>query len=596
MRLKPPKPFADFSIRHKLFASYMMVIIIPFVVLLFLHLHLTANENEKQALYTAQKMLEETKSYLQYRAETVREVLNFIAFNDTVQTMVAEDPSRYEDVNLWGTDANRLARVLGKFRYNSDIETVQLYMKKGLASATENFDYLNMGKVEQSHWFKEFIASHSVLTWLPSSAFGEKEEGDEVSVLRLIPNVHNIQENDGIVRAQISQSTLRSVLDHAIATPYTSVVLFNDRGDILSTAGRFQHTSRKFLDMLSQASTGREQDNYWADHLEFNGKRILLGLQAIPDTDMNIAMIVPYSDIQKSSNKMRNRLILIFSLIIPLTFILSYIVAGSATKRLRQLIRHVRKVKDGNFEISPLPGNQDEIGELTTNFNVMVENISRLIEETYTLGREVKNKELKALQAQINPHFLYNTLDLINIMAIESGNGEISKVVDQLALFYRLSLSNGSEIVTLESELRHIESYVSIQNMRFSNVITLILKVPPILLSCEVPKIMLQPLIENAILHGIMEKEVETGIIHVSAMEEKGDLVVDISDDGIGMNEEVLSTLLTKAVSKRTGGFGIRNIQERLQLNYGLKYGLSFTSRPGEGTSVRIRLPKSVKM
>ncbi len=108
MRLKPPKPFADFSIRHKLFASYMMVIIIPFVVLLFLHLHLTANENEKQALYTAQKMLEETKSYLQYRAETVREVLNFIAFNDTVQTMVAEDPSRYEDVNLWGTDANRL--------------------------------------------------------------------------------------------------------------------------------------------------------------------------------------------------------------------------------------------------------------------------------------------------------------------------------------------------------------------------------------------------------------------------------------------------------------------------------------------------------
>ncbi|GJM70804.1 hypothetical protein HMSSN036_30200 [Paenibacillus macerans] len=132
MKLKSRRAFADFSIRYKLFASYMLVIIIPLVLLLFLHLELTANETEKQVLYSARKMLEETKSYLQYRAETVREALNFIAFSDTVQTLVAEDPKQYEDVNLWGTDANKLARVLGQSRYNSDIESVQLYMKRGL--------------------------------------------------------------------------------------------------------------------------------------------------------------------------------------------------------------------------------------------------------------------------------------------------------------------------------------------------------------------------------------------------------------------------------------------------------------------------------
>ncbi|MHA6529157.1 cache domain-containing sensor histidine kinase [Paenibacillus sp. BAC0078] len=592
MRWRPRKPFADYSIRYKLFATYMLVIIIPFVLLLYLHLRLTANENEKQALYSARKMLEETKSYLQYRAETVREVLNFISFNDTVQTLVAEDPRRYEDVNVWGTDANKLARVLGQFRYNSDIETVQLYMKQGLASATENPDYMNLGNVESSEWFKDFMASHSAFAWLPSSAFRSEGDSDKVSVLRVIPNAHNIQQTDGIVRAQISQSTLRSVLNHAIATPSTSVALFNDHGDILSTSGGFPYTAKDFTDMMSRASADGDTGNYWTDRLEFGGERILFGLQAIPETDMSVAMIVPYSDILKSSNKMRNRLILIFALIVPVTFVLSFIVAGSATKRLRRLILHVRKVKNGNFRIAPLPANHDEIGELTYNFNVMVENVSRLMEETYTLGREVKNKELKALQAQINPHFLYNTLDLINIMAIESGNGDISKVVDRLALFYRLSLSNGSETVTLDSELRHVESYVSIQNMRFGNAITLTLEIPPPLLDCEVPKIMLQPLIENAILHGIMEKDSETGTIWVSAAEEKGDLVVDIRDDGIGMDEETLATILTKTASKRTGGFGIRNIQERLQLNYGPMYGLSFVSRPGEGTSVRIRLPK----
>lgn len=590
MKLKFMRAFADFSIRYKLFASYMLVIIIPLALLLSLHLLLTVNEMEKQALTSAHKMLEETKSYLHYRAETVNEVLNFIAFNDTVQTLVAEDPGRYEDVNLWGQDARRLDRILGQSRYNSDIETVQLYMKQGLASATESPDYLNMNKLENSLWFKDYIASHSVFTWLPSSAIEQEEDSDEVSVLRVIPNAHNIQVSDGLVRARISQSTVHSVLEHAVATPSTSVVLFNNRGDVLSTSGEFLYTSKEFKNMLSLVQADREIDT-----IAFNGQQILLGLEAIPETDMSIAMIVPYSDILESSYQMRNRLILIFLFIIPLTFILSFVIAGSATKRLRQLIRHVRKVKNGNFRMSPLPANQDEIGELTTNFNMMVENVSQLMEKTYTLGREVKNKELKALQAQINPHFLYNTLDLINVMAIESGNEEISKVVDRLALFYRLSLSNGSEIVTLESELRHIESYVSIQNMRFNSAITLILKVPPQLLGCEVPKIMLQPLIENAILHGILEKDSETGTIQISAMEEKNDLVVEISDDGIGMVEEVVEALLIRPVSKTTGGFGIQNIQERIQLNYGPLYGLSFSSLPGNGTTVWIRLPKSTE-
>lgn len=593
MKFNFRKPFADFSIRYKLFVSYLVVIIIPLLLLLFLHLHLTATETEKQTLYSASKMLEETKSYLQYRAETVREVLNFIAFHDTVQTLVAEDPKRYEDVNLWGADANKLARVLGQSRYNTDIETIQLYMRRGLASVTESSDYMSMEKVEHTVWFKNFLDSHSVLTWLPSSAIDPTEESGEVSVLRVIPSAHNIQVNDGFVRARISQNTLQSVLEHAVATPSTSAFLFNNRGEVLSTSSKTFYSSKDLMEMMSRIQVDGKTEAAWENQMEFKGQQILIGLKAVPGTDMNIAMIVPYSDIQKSSNQMRDRLVLIFLLIIPLTFILSFIVAGSATKRLRQLIRHVRKVKNGNFRLSPLPATRDEIGELTTNFNVMVENVSKLMEETYTLGREVKNKELKVLQAQINPHFLYNTLDLINVMAIESGNAEISRVVDRLALFYRLSLSNGSEIVTLQSELRHIESYVSIQNMRFNSAITLQLNVPPMLLDCEVPKIMLQPLIENAILHGILEKDSETGIIQVSAREENADLIVEISDDGIGMEEEMVESVLIRPISKNTGGFGIRNIQERIQLNYGGSYGLSFTSHPGKGTTVQIRLPKS---
>lgn len=593
MKNEKRKTFGDFGIRHKLFASYMLVIIVPLVALLFLHLRLTADEMENQTLHSARKMLDETKSYLQYRAETVREVLNVIAFDDTIQTLVAEDYERYRDVNLWGIDAGKLARALGQSRYNSDIESVQLYMKRGLASVTESRDYLNMAGLSNQLWFESFIASKAVTTWLPSSVIEKNSADGEVSVIRVIPNRHDIQTSDGLIRARISQNTFRSVLDHAVATPSALAILFNVRGDLLGFSGSQLQDPERVLKTLWQTAGDKENRDFWIEHMKLEGQDVLFGLETIPGTDMRLAIIVPYADILQSSNKMQNRLVLIFLLLIPLTFALSYVIAGSATKRLRKLSMHARSVKNGNFKISPLPTNQDEIGELTSNFNAMVENVSRLLDETYTLGRAIKNKELKALQAQINPHFLYNTLDLINIMGIESGNKEISEVVDRLALFYRLSLSNGKEIVTLESELKHIESYVSIQNMRFGGSIALTVEVPSELLELEVPKITLQPLVENAILHGILEKREERGEIRLTAALIEKDLILEIGDDGVGMEQDVLETLLSRAVRKGTGGFGIRNIQERIQLNYGASYGLSFSSQVGIGTLVQVRLPAS---
>ncbi|SDW14818.1 sensor histidine kinase [Paenibacillus sp. CF384] len=582
--------FNNLSISYKLFASYLLVICIPFLLLLLIHLNITQRENKEQMLYSAHKMLDETKSYLEYKAQAVTEVLNFIAFNELVQTSVASDAAQYEDVNLWGTDANKLAKVLNQFRNNEDIDTIQLYMKQGLASAADNSDYLRMGSIESTEWFKTFTASNYAYAWLPSAALDGTASEERISVLRKIPNYHNIQQFDGMVRAQMKQSALQSVLEHAVITPSTSAVLLNRRGDILSATSKFAYNQDQLRDILLLHPPKVDKDNYWNDNLVFLGTRLSFGIQEIPHTDMRIAMIVPYSDILKSTTKARNRLISIFLIVIPLTLPLSFFVASSATKRLRRLIVHVRKVKNGHFQLAPLPTNEDEIGELTRNFNVMVQNTSRLLDETYTLGREVKNKELKALQAQINPHFLYNTLDLINVMAIENGSKEISKVVDELAIFYKLSLSNGRERVTLANEIKHVVSYVHIQNMRFGGCISLILEIPRELNECIVPKIILQPIIENAILHGIMEKEREEGTIRISARAVKGDVLIEVEDDGVGMKPEELEQLFSEQ-TKQVGGFGVRNIQERLRISYGAAYGVEFESEMNRGTIVRLLLP-----
>ncbi|CAN7668011.1 sensor histidine kinase [Paenibacillus sp. LjRoot153] len=583
--------YAKLSIRNKLFAAFLCVITLPFLLLLFIHLNMTTKESEEQTLFAAHKVLEETKSYLEYKAESITEVLNFIAFNEQVQSLVIEEPKQYEDVNLWGTDANKLSKILLQSRYNEDISAIQIYMKEGLAEATENTDYLPLDKLQNFEWYQTYSASKVAFTWLPSASLGQSMGKDMVSILRKIPNSHNIQQFNGLVRAEISQKAIHEVLDHASITPTAAALLFNDRGDLLSSSSNFQNID-DVVNHIRQSGIVSNKKDYWNENFVTGGKRLLLGIKEIPATDLQIAILVPYSDILNSSTKARNRLISIFLMIIPLMLPLSFFVAGSATKRIRNLIVHIRKVRNGDFGVAPLPVSEDEIGELAHNFNKMVQNVSELMDETYKLGREVKNKELKALQAQINPHFLYNTLDLINIMAIESGAKDISTVVDELAVFYKLSLSNGKEMVTLKNEVMHVEAYVHIQNMRFGNKIMFVIDVPVDLYELEVPKIILQPLVENAILHGILEKDSEQGKITIRAERSDNEIVIIVEDDGVGLTEEQIKKIMVGQLSKRTGGFGVRNIIERIQLTYGNKYGLHYESEVGRGTMAILRLPE----
>ncbi|MFC5529693.1 cache domain-containing sensor histidine kinase [Cohnella yongneupensis] len=585
--------FSNLSIRYKLFASYVFVILIPFLLLLFIHITVTQRENKDAAVYSSHKMLDETKAYLEYKSQAITEVLNFIAFNDLVQTSVIADSKQFEDIDVWHMNALQLSKLVNQFRYNDDIGAIQIFMKQGLAGATENADFLSMGAVESTEWYRHFAASNAAFAWLPSTDLDADSASRELTVLRKIPNEHNILQFDGIVRARVKPSAMQSVLNHAILTPNAAAFLFNDGGELLSQSDQFPYPITLVKDIRDLYFKIDAGDNYYNDNFSIDGSRHLLGVQAIPHTDMKIALVVPYADILQSSTKARNRIISIFLLVVPFMLPLSFFVAASATKRIRRLIMHVRKVKHGHFQIAPLPANEDEIGELTHNFNVMVQNMSGLIDETYTLGREVKNKELKALQAQINPHFLYNTLDLINVMAIESNSLDIKRVVDELAVFYKLSLSNGKEYVSLESELKHIEAYVRIQNMRFGDSIRLETEVPRELYDCELPKIILQPLVENAILHGIMETDSEEGMVRLSAWTDKGDLLVEVKDDGVGIDAERLATMFVgnRGIND-AGGYGVRNIEERLQLSYGPTYGLKFESIPGEGTRVIMRLPE----
>ncbi len=241
------------------------------------------------------------------------------------------------------------------------------------------------------------------------------------------------------------------------------------------------------------------------------------------------------------------------------------------------------------FVFEPVKGTK-EITLLSDSFHHMSEKIQELMEQVRREEVSLRKTELKALQAQINPHFLYNTLDAIEWMCEDNRNEDAAEMVNALARLFRISISKGHELIPIEKELQHAQSYLKIQNFRYKNQFTYELKVEEECLSYYCNKITLQPIIENAILHGI-NRMVEEGMIRISVRMEEEDIVFVVEDNGVGMTEEQCQEILSKEQSDRTG-IGIKNVNDRIRIYFGERYGLTIDSELDEGTTVTIRLPK----
>lgn len=219
--------------------------------------------------------------------------------------------------------------------------------------------------------------------------------------------------------------------------------------------------------------------------------------------------------------------------------------------------------------------------------------INQLMEDQAKAAEDLRIAEFHSLQSQINPHFLYNTMDMINWLSQQGRSADVTSAIQKLSRFYKLTLSRKKSLSTINDEIEHVSIYVQLQNMRFHDTIDLLIDIPDNLLDYSIPKLTFQPVIENCILHGILEKESKQGTIVLTGWLDEDDIVILISDDGIGMPEEKLENILTGNGS--SGGKGsniaVYNTHRRLQLMYGPEYGLKYSSTYGAGTDVEIRIP-----
>ncbi len=264
------------------------------------------------------------------------------------------------------------------------------------------------------------------------------------------------------------------------------------------------------------------------------------------------------------------------------------------TEPIRKLSEATKQAGSGEFEVRVQEGN-DELAILNSNFNQMIEKIGNLVEDIRVEQINLRQAELKLLQAQINPHFLYNTLDSIIWLAEAGEKEQVVEMVSSLSDFFRTTLSKGRDYISLQEEEAHIRSYLKIQQFRYRDILEYDIRIPEELYQYSVLKLTLQPLVENALYHGIKNKR-GIGHIRVSARKEQDSLVLSVQDDGIGMDRERLEEVRASMNREepgldRTRGFGLFNVNQRLHLNYGPEYGLDVESCYETGTTVTVRIP-----
>ncbi|MDV4151034.1 histidine kinase [Clostridium sp. AL.422] len=314
----------------------------------------------------------------------------------------------------------------------------------------------------------------------------------------------------------------------------------------------------------------------------------------IDDWDWYMVGEIPKEALLKDTNDVILIIILwvlITNLIIGIAF---YKFSKKLYKPMDLIIKKMEEVSTGNLNARINEEWQGEdFKQLSNGFNIMIEEINMLMDRVKKEQEEIKQIELNKLQSQIQPHFLYNTLECIHWQALSDGNQIVSRMVKALANYYRLSLSKGRDLVTISEELSNIENYLIIQNTRYSNIIELEIDIDNKIRGILIPKITLQPLVENSIYHGIRVKNNTKGKIIISAFEENNKIVISVIDNGIGMNEEKINNI-NKSISKLDEdiGYGIKNVNKRIEMMFGMEYGLVYKQNKYGGTTVDIVLPK----
>ena len=591
--------YLNLSLQTKFTIALISIVVLPAFLTVFLFYGRLYNMVVSNTIRQEQDASAKTAPLIERTMDTILATTRNITGQNFFQELFYMPVSDSSEKLATSNHAIDFKNAVQRLTTDSIVTDVRIYVDfpddlKSLNAYPNTEDLLApLSQAKGTYWYGIFQGNREPQEmFCPSFYLGSQEKqnyGDMAYICPLSLYYHSTAYK-AYLAVYFSDDKLNNILSDNLSLEGSVSYIVNERDAIVAT-------SDQSLSGIYRLDYDTIKDSFMSSNnfIERNilDTKVYAGFYSISNTDWFMVTILPAPPLIYESNHLMLQIALLYAGFLVLALIFANILAHSITGRLSSVIRQMQTVRHGPPTPMESPEAHDEIGDLIDTYNYMTRKMDELMKKQAKSAEDLRIAEFNSLQAQINPHFLYNTMDMINWMALQGQTEEISHAVQSLSRFYKLTLSRKKGISTIARELEHVTIYVQLQNMRYHDSIELITDIPDELSEYQIPKLTLQPVVENSILHGILEKESKSGTIVITGWMENKDIVLLISDDGVGISPEILSTILSGSGNSQSGGTNIAvyNTHRRLQILYGKDYGLTYSSNPGKGTEVEIRFP-----
>lgn len=482
--------------------------------------------------------------------------------------------------------------VVALYIYNNEDSIISTYRRAVTPKHNYTTDIYSDIEYENAQVVKNYVKSNQI-SMLISSYYNKYRETDIVRfVLKLYKN-SNHQKVIGYVVCDVDSKVFRKIMEKYTLDD-SMVIWLQPLGDRpIITIGDLNKEETSYYQQVTKdiqyGSKNVAAPSSEAERVFFNVEQEKYNLSAYS--------LMPQALLVRNQKILTRNLILIVLLMLTVTTLLSTLMTNSLTKSLEKLMKVMERIKNGDTHLRVSINQTDEIGELGETFNEMLDRMETLISHEYEIKLLLNRAEYKALQAQINPHFLYNTLDTMSSIADIQGCGQISGLCLSLSNIFRYSLDMKNPFSTVAKEIVHLKNYIYVMNVRFSDRISYNFEIDEAVLQDTLPRISIQPLVENALNHGIRNLNGEKKV-NVTATAQGDNLIIIVEDNGVGMDASIINKVLQDnkiGLVEKGNSIGINNINARLKMLYGEKYGVHIESEKGKGTKVFLTIPR-VKM
>lgn len=578
------KRFRDFSIRTKLIIGFLAILLPLVLILSIVFYSYSAKIVLKQSLEQTREIVEQFSISLDNYMGLMRNKMEILADSPTIQ----EELNTHQDKEDIKNDSfysrnKRIRRIMLQIYSSVTMNDVEIY------GINETNHYLSLWSKKYEIPDKDILFENANLSKGRSVLVNNINDADTIQMIKMVKDLQTYKPI-GYIRFGLKRNYIEKMAKNINFGSDGGVVIFDENLNKISGIAHDSVLSKllKEKPSIGNFSYSEGKNEYTAVHIHSDS------------TGWTTVGVIPLRYINKDLAGIQYLTVIIIVLTIIIGVTVSVIIAQSLILPLENTVNALEKFSRGDFAVRLKENRCDEIGKLNRIFNKAIKEINELMQKV--TQSEILNKEMefKTLQSQMNPHFLYNTLDTINWLAFKEKQTEICNLVAAISSLIRASISNKKSIITIEQELDYVKNYIYIQHIRYKDRFDIIYDIDESLLKQAVPKLIIQPIVENAIIHGI-ENSKNKNLLYISVKRENECIIIIVKDTGIGMTDEKVSELLKEPLNaegdeqKAHTNLGLYAVHKRIQLMYGDLYGLTVQSQAGEGTTVTLHIPFTKK-